>query len=375
MKTVIIAGGGTGGHIYPALAIAKSLQEQNQNIQIHFVGTNEGLEKKIIPKEGFPLHFIQGGKLNFSGQPFLKLWTLIKMPVAFFQSVQLILTLKPDVVLGVGGYASGPFVMTAALMRRPCAIWEANVLPGLANRMLSKWVRVSYLVFDETKKYLNSATTKTLGMPVRREIEEASGIEVGEDNKVKIKTEGEPLAEIGSQKMNILHFGGSQGSRVIGRTLCEVIEKFPECLEDIHFTHQTGSVDFLDFQKRYEKFQSGIDVKEFIYNMPDYYRKADLVIARAGASTLSELAAFGLPAIVIPLPAADGHQEYNARGMADAGAIAMINQKDLTPERLYEEIERLRKSPETLIDMKRKIQQFFTAKAAEKIARDLLSLK
>lgn len=369
-KNIVIAGGGTGGHLYPAVAIAKSLQKLDPSIQIHFVGTEQGLEKKIIPKEGFPLHFIQGGKLNFSGNPLAKIATLFKMPIAFLQSFLLILKLRPRFVLGVGGYASGPFVLVASVLRFPSAIWEPNVYPGMANRFLAKFVRTCFVVFEDSKKYFPAARVEVLGMPVREEIEKE--FQSYQTRKKK-------------DQFTLLHFGGSQGSRAIGQALCGAVEAdlnpqtgLPKALQgwtkNLQITHQTGSLDFVTLSERYKKMGGPVEVKEFIYNMPDYYRQADLVVARGGASTLTELAAFGLPAIVIPLPAADGHQEHNAQTLVDGGALRMILQKDLTSERLVEEIVELRRHPERLQSLSEKIRTYFKPLASESIARRILEI-
>lgn len=350
---VVIAGGGTGGHIYPGLAIARALQSIDANLEIHFVGTANGLESKIVPKEGFPLHLIAGGKLNFSGQVFEKVKTLIRLPVGFFQSVFLLFKLKPKIVLGVGGFASGPFVLAASMLGFSTAIWEPNALPGMANRWLGKFVDQCFLVFDETKNYLSCKKMEVLGMPVRAEMETGETKPHGKD------------------EFHLLHYGGSQGSRAIGRALFEALrsEKYELGLKVVH---QTGSIDHQDFLERYKDMRDLVEVKEFIYDMPNYYAWADLVVCRGGAGTLNELAAFGIPAIVIPLPAADGHQEKNAQVLVQAGAARMILQKDLTPSRLMNEINELRHNKSTREEMKQKIRQFYRPQASQKIAHKLI---
>jgi UDP-N-acetylglucosamine--N-acetylmuramyl-(pentapeptide) pyrophosphoryl-undecaprenol N-acetylglucosamine transferase len=357
MKKIVIAGGGTGGHLYPGLAIARALQKINSQIEIHFVGTAQGLETKIIPKENFPLHLIHGGKLNFSGELFIKLKTLFKLPLGFLQSFVLLHKLKPDFVLGVGGYASGPFLLAAAIMRVPTAIWEANVHPGMANRWLARFVDKCFLVFAESKKLLSHANSQVLGMPVRAEME------MSERNRE---------ARRDDQQFHLLHYGGSQGSRAIGRALCAAIQKGGEWTNSLKIVHQTGSLDYKDFLQRYKGFENFVEIHEFIFDMPNFYQWADLVVCRGGASTLNELAAFGLPAIIIPLPAADGHQEHNARILVQAGAARMILQKDLTPERLIEEIQDLRKDPTACEQMRQNLRKFHRPKAAEAIAKAIL---
>lgn len=360
-KVIMIAGGGTGGHIYPGIAIAKALVRLDPEIQVHFVGTASGLEGKIIPREGFPLHMIAGGKLNFSGQPLEKLKTLLKLPWSFVQSAVLLLRYRPQAVLGVGGYASGPFVMTAAAFGFSSSIWEANVHPGMANRWLSKFVDKCFLVFEDSKKYLKSKNNFVLGIPVREEMENAIKASSG-------------TGAVANNNFHLLHYGGSQGSRIIGRTLCAAILENSSWRDQFKVVHQTGSVDHQDFLERYKSIASSgmVEIQEFIFDMKKYYQWADLVLCRGGASTLNELAAFGLPAIIVPLPAADAHQEHNARVLVDAGAAKMILQKDLTKERLTAEIEALKNSPETREQLKKNIRQFYRPQAAEQIAKELL---
>lgn len=351
----MIAGGGTGGHIYPGIAIAKALQKLDPSVDVQFVGTAQGLETKIVPKENFKLHLIQGGKLNFSGNSLLKLKTLLKLPLGLFQSFALIAKHKPFFVLGVGGYASGPFLLAAALMGKRTAIWEPNAYPGMANRWLARFVNKCFLVFEESKQMLKNSNVHVFGMPVRSEMERKLTSEARKDSK-----------------FHLLHYGGSQGSRIIGRTLCAALQTRGEWTRDLKVVHQTGSLDHKDFLERYKGYEELVDIHEFIYNMPDYYQWADLVLCRGGASTLNELAAFGLPAVVVPLPAADGHQEKNAEMLVKANATRMILQKDLTPEALIAEIQKLRQDPQLRETLKANIQKFHRPQAAEAIAKAIL---
>lgn len=357
-KLIIIAGGGTGGHIYPGLAIARALQKLDPQARIEFVGSHEGLESQIVPREGFQLHLIQSGKLNISGGFLTKLKTLVRLPLGIFQAISLILDKKPTLVLGVGGYASGPFVLAAALLGFETAIWEPNALPGLANRWLSRFVKKCYVVFPEAKKFFKNKNILVIGMPIREEIENLS-------TQTATTTRQD-------QKFHILHYGGSQGSRAIGRALCEMIQKYKSELNDFKFVHQTGKTDYQDFLQKYKGYEDLVEVKEFIHEMPKYYQWADLVVCRGGASTISEIQAFGLPAIVIPLPAADAHQEKNAEALIAARAGEMILQKDLTPDSLYHKILELKKNPQNLKTMSEKARTLHKPLAAKNIAQDLL---
>lgn len=355
-KTIIIAGGGTGGHIYPGVAIARALQKADSQVEILFVGTSEGLETKILPREGFNLKLIAGGKLNFAGNPLKKIQTLLKLPLGFFQSVGILASVKPIAVLGVGGYASGPFLLAAALMGKKTAIWEPNAMPGMANRWLSRFVDRCFLVFEESKYHLKNKNVHLMGMPVRAEMEQADG--------------ERPARRDGP--FHLLHFGGSQGSRAIGRTLCEAIHQRGPWTQNLRVVHQTGAIDFKDFQERYKEYGDVVEMHEFLFDMPKYYQWADVVLCRGGASTITEIAAFGLPAVIVPLPAADGHQEKNGELLVKQNAARMILQKDLNAQRLIEEIESLRQHPDQIELMRKNVRQFHRPKAAEAIAKALL---
>jgi len=354
-KVIMIAGGGTGGHIYPGIAIARALQKADSNIEIRFVGTDSGLETKIIPREGFALHLIYGGQLNFPGRPLKKIKTLLRLPIGIFQSFELLLKYRPAFVLGVGGYASGPFVLLASLMGCRTAIWEPNALPGLANRWLSYFVKKCFLVFEDSKKYLHCKNMRVVGMPVRAEMESKRAPVTRDDSK-----------------FHILHYGGSQGSRAIGRTLCQAVINGGEWLKDIKIVHQTGSIDYKDFLERYRGFEHIVEIHEFIFDMPKFYDWTDLVVCRGGASTLNEIAAFGLPSVIIPLPAADAHQEKNAEMFVQAHAACMIVQKDLTPERLVKEIQELRSNVALRDMIQKNVKAFHRPQAAEAIAQEIL---
>jgi UDP-N-acetylglucosamine--N-acetylmuramyl-(pentapeptide) pyrophosphoryl-undecaprenol N-acetylglucosamine transferase len=354
-KLIFIAGGGTGGHIYPGIAIARALLKQDAKVDVHFVGTADGLETKILPREGFSLHLISGGKLNFAGDFFLKIKTLLKLPLGFLQAIYLIARLKPCFVLGVGGYASGPFVLAASFLQVPTAIWEPNAHPGMANRWLSRFVKKCYVVFHEALASLKNKNVLQVGMPVRSEIETA---------KRKLQP---------NEKFRVLSFGGSQGSRAISTVLSEAIIQRGSWTKNLTVVHQVGAVDFEKLKGKYQGFEDVVTPFEFIYDMPKYYSWADLVVARGGASTIMELAAFGIPAIIIPLPAADDHQRKNAESLVRLQAGKMIPQSELTVDRLIEEIQALRNNPTELKTLSDNIKKFFQPQAAEKIAQDILT--
>lgn len=359
MKTIIIAGGGTGGHIYPALTIARALQTLRPDLCVEFVGTPEGLEAKIIPKHGFKISFIAVGKLNYKGGFLKKIKTLFQLPWAFVKSLALVTEKKPILVLGVGGYASGPFVLASSVLGVPTALWEPNAHPGLTNRILSRFVRKTFLVFEESQKKMKAKKVEVLGLPVREEIERLHSVETE-----KKDSDG---------RFHILVFGGSQGAMAINSCVAAMIKNYN--FENAEIVHQTGALDFKNIEPMYAG-KGHVKVLEYLYDMENYYMWADLVICRSGASTLAELAAAKKPSILIPLPsAADDHQKKNALSLVSKNAARMIEQKDLTPETLFNLIEELRNQQGALRKMSENIQSFYQPHSARKIAEKLVNLQ
>ena len=364
-KIIFIAGGGTGGHIYPGIAIAKAIKHLDSHSEIRFVGSAIGMESKLVPREGFELHLIASGKLNFGGRWKEKILTLLKIPIALFQSIFLLIKYKPHYVLGVGGYASGPFVLAASLLKYRCGIWEPNAFPGMTNRILSKKVDECFVVFDEARKILKCDKIYNFGMPVRAEIEKSYSV---------------PKADLYSElekEVKILCFGGSQGSRVINNVFSKVIiGHLMEHLRNKHVklevVHQIGSLDWKQFNRFYQGIGNWLHPMEFIFDMPKYYSWAHLTVCRGGASTIAEVAAFGLVPIIVPLPAADNHQVKNAQALVKEDAAIMIEQSDLTEERLMHEMTNLLSNPQKLKQMSENIKKFFTLGAADNIAKEVL---
>ncbi|MBC7742588.1 MAG: undecaprenyldiphospho-muramoylpentapeptide beta-N-acetylglucosaminyltransferase [Bdellovibrionaceae bacterium] len=353
----MIAGGGTGGHIYPAIAIGKALTSLSPNCEVRYVGTKEGLEQKIMQRENLPLHLIKSGKLNFSGNFAQKIKTGFKIPVGFMQSYFLILKHKPDFVLGVGGYASAPFVMMASLLGKKTALWEPNAHPGMANRVLSKSVQKAYLVFNEAKKYLKSKDFKVIGMPLRLEIDEAAAAALPK-NKTDIIT--------------VLCFGGSQGSMFLNEKLSNFILAHAELHSTMRFIHQTGTRDFENMKTKYAGLAC-VELHEFIFDMPKCYRLADVQFCRGGASTIAEAAAFGVVPIIVPLPAADDHQLRNAEVVVAALAGYVFDQNKFNDQEFAATLLKL-KTDETLrLKMSENVKKLAPHQAALEIAKDILN--
>lgn len=314
---VLIAAGGTGGHIYPGIAVAKEILRRDEKSEVLFVGTARGLETKIVPDNGFQLSLIKSAGLKNVG--FIgKLKGLFILPKSFLEARRLIKDFNPDVVIGAGGYVSGPVLMTASLMRVPTLVMDSNALPGFTNRRLAPFIKKAALTFEEALPYFGKKGIVT-GNPVRKEFFEILPKERGE-------------------KVNLLIFGGSQGARAINNAMGDALRLLPK--GKLQITHQTGEFDFEKLKEIYSRSEfKDADIRQYISNMVDEFAKADLVICRAGATTCAELSAAGKAAIMVPLPtAADDHQRKNAEALQTAGAAKMILQRDLNGESLANEI-------------------------------------
>lgn len=355
-RKFLIAGGGTGGHIYPGIAIARAIENLDPEIEVEFVGSHLGLEKSIVPREGFTLHQLASGKVNYSGSVLAKVFGLFKVLVGFFQAAKLLIQLKPVGVLGVGGYASVPLVFVASLMKIPTTIWEPNAHPGLANRLLSHLVPRAFVVFEEAKKHLKSKIILQVGLPVRKELENI-------------------LPKAPTDELHVLSFGGSQGAKAINDVLSQAVQKESQWLHKSKLIHQTGVSDYSKIKEIYDQSVFDVEVYEYLFEMDQFYSWADIVIARSGASTIAELAAVGKPALLIPLPtSADDHQRKNAMVLARAGAAIMIEQKDLTVEKINEVLLDLQRNPHRMSDLAQQIKLLHKPFAAESIAKSLLKL-
>jgi UDP-N-acetylglucosamine--N-acetylmuramyl-(pentapeptide) pyrophosphoryl-undecaprenol N-acetylglucosamine transferase len=335
--SVIIAGGGTGGHVFPGIAVAQEFRRRNPETAILFVGTSRGLETKIVPREGFELKLIEVGALKRVGMVG-RIRSLMKLPKSFLVVRRLLQQVRPDVVIGVGGYASGPVVLMAALMDLPTLVAEQNALPGFTNRVLARFVRAAAVTFEETRKYFGEKAVIT-GNPVRAEFFDVP------PKKPFDRADG---AEV----IHLFITGGSQGARAINLAMIGALTMLAEERDRLSITHQTGEHDYDKVRATYMENGWKVEVKPFIENMVGEFARADLVITRAGATTVAELAAAGCPALMIPFPfAADDHQRKNAEAVERAGAGRMILQAELTPERLAKELLWLVRDPQQLARM------------------------
>ena len=352
---VAIAGGGTGGHLYPGLALAEAFMEQDA--QVHFVGTKQGIEARVIPREGLPLHLIPVKGIKRTG-PLTKVMGLLILPAAFFKCIYLLLKIRPDIVVGVGGYASGPFVMTAALLGFKTAILEQNTIPGVTNRMLSKVVKRIYLSFEEAEKHFPAKKLVYAGNPVRRGIREKI---------IEAKGKGERASR------NVLVFGGSQGAHTINVTMAAAAPHLAQA--GITIRHQTGPKDTEEVRAAYREAGIDAEVTEFIYDMAKAYEWADLIVCRAGATTIAELTIASKPAILIPFPyATDNHQEENALSLDRDGAGVCIAERDLTEQLLAETITTILGDPERRRTMGENMLARAKPEAAETIRESLRAI-
>ena len=324
---LLIAGGGTGGHLFPGVAIAEELRARSPDAAITFVGTRRGIEARVLPDLGWPLELIEISGLKTVGI-LGALAGLFRIPRALLQARRILVRLAPDAVIGVGGYASGPLVLAARLRGIPTAICEQNSIPGLTNKILGRFVRAVFLSFDESRHFFKPKKILMTGNPVRRDLVQ------------KLLTAPRPEdPDLSNERsfdksVHVLVSGGSQGAVAVNELASEALIALAKT-QSIVIVHQTGEKDLAATNARYHA--AGVDARcsAFIKDMAAAYQDADLVIGRAGATTVAELAIAGKPALFIPYPfAADNHQELNAREMADKGAALMFRQAELTPESL-----------------------------------------
>jgi UDP-N-acetylglucosamine--N-acetylmuramyl-(pentapeptide) pyrophosphoryl-undecaprenol N-acetylglucosamine transferase len=357
-KTVLIAGGGTGGHIYPGVAIAKALQQMHPEIKVHFVGARGGLEEKIIPREGFPLHLVEVGKLHKSVGLITRLKTLLQLPISLLQSAKILRVYRPTAVLGVGGFASGPLLFVASLMGYRTLIWEPNAYPGMTNRWLSRMVSECLVVFEDAGRFLHSKHVTRAGVPIRSSIL--------------------PQARTPHPNLRVLVFGGSQGARAINNIISESVQTGGAWLDGVDLVHQTGPYDFARISQLYQALPAAqrdhVQCFEYLHDMDQRYHWADIVVCRAGASTVAEITAAQKAAVFIPLPtAADNHQQKNAEVLLRKKAAEMVLQKDFTPQRFQAIITDFHTHPERIAQLEEEIGQFQFTKAAERVVERLLS--
>lgn len=324
----LIAAAGTGGHIYPGIAVAKEIIRRDPQSEVRFVGTARGLETKLVPKAGFELSLIESAGLKSVG-PIARLRGVVMLPRSFLAAKRIIKDFRPDIVIGAGGYVSGPVVLTAAIVNVPTLVMESNALPGWTNRTLARFVDKAAVSFEKSLSFFRGKGVVT-GNPVRSEFFEI------------------PRKERKVGSFSVLVFGGSQGAHAINEAIIAALPQLEGLRGNLRITHQTGDADFESVLAAYVDagWSGKAEVKRYIDDIVVSFGDADLVICRAGATTTSELIAAGKAAIMIPFPlAADDHQRKNAEALEAEGAARMILQQDLNGARLAQEIEKLVRSP------------------------------
>ncbi|MGC8908196.1 MAG: undecaprenyldiphospho-muramoylpentapeptide beta-N-acetylglucosaminyltransferase [Desulfomonilaceae bacterium] len=353
---LIIAGGGTGGHLFPAMAIANALQGIEPRAEVLFVGTRHGIEARILPERGLPVRFISTRGIRKTGL-MNRLFAVGELPLAVTQSMRLIRAFQPDVVLGVGGYASGPVVAAAVLLRLPTAIQEQNSVMGTTNRLLARFVDRIFVSWEGTEPRTAPEKTILTGNPIRQDLFDSPPYP---DNKDRFK---------------LLVFGGSRGASSINRAFADHIELLKPFAGKMGVVHQTGKEERAAVEAAYRAAGVACLVTEFIDDIGSFYRWADLVVCRSGASSLAELTAFGKPAVVTPYPYAIGdHQMKNARHFEAAGAVRIIPDSELASGALVKAVAELMSNEIARAAMARRSRQMGRPEAATRIAEHILQM-
>ena len=347
---LLLTGGGTGGHLFPAVATAEQVRTVLPESSVLFLGTRRRLDRDSLARSGFSVKTIHS--YGFKGK---NLWELAKallvLPFSLLESCYHILRFNPDVVMGVGGYVTGPVVAAAWMLRRPTLIHEQNSVPGLANRKLGRLVDCICLSLPQSEKYFPAGKTVLTGNPVRRKIIEAGSRRGG-----------------GEGRRTLLILGGSQGAHAVNEMVVEALRGGVEAFSSIRVIHQTGRDDEEMVKAAYEELGIDHEVAPFFTDMAGLYGQADLIVSRAGATTLAEIGVVGRPAVLIPYPyAADNHQEKNGAWYVESGAALMFVQSDLTPQRLAEEILRIINDQHRLDAMSEAMKKLGISNAAERI--------
>jgi len=341
----ILAGGGTGGHVIPALAIANELKK-SYSAECLFIGTARGIENRLVPAAGYPLKLVRVGALkNVSLTTRLK--TAFDLPRALWDAGGMINEFAPDVVIGVGGYASGPAMLSAVVKHIPTLAFEPNAVPGFANRMVARFVSAAAVHLEETARFFRHG--EVTGVPVRQAFFE-----------ITPKRGGTPT---------VLVFGGSQGAHAINEAIFRCLPVLQREAPGIHIIHQTGERDYNDALSAYQSHNESAEVFKFIEDMPAAFARADLVVCRSGASTVAEIAAAGKPAVFVPFPrAADDHQRVNAEALAKHDAAVVAEESKLEGVWLAETIAALLQDPQRLLKMGHAARELAHPNAARDIA-------
>ena len=362
MLRIVISGGGTGGHIYPAIGIAKELMQLDTETEIVFVGGVDRLESTLVPQHGF--RFLP---ISVAGFPRKLTWRWIpvvyKVCSGFAKSLWLLKDLKPSVLVGTGGYVCGPVLFAAILLGIPTVIQEQNASPGLTNRILARWAKAIYLAFETAGTHFPTEKTVVIGNPIRRTI-----------GAVERKRETYDSLGLDPERKTVFVMGGSQGAQAINQNVIDALDNLGVSHRQLQFVHQTGQVDYKVVKARYQNSSIQHLVQPYFDPIETIYSIADLMVCRAGGMTIAEITACGIPAIFIPLPTAAGdHQRLNAQAIADTGGGIVLNQRTLTGSKLAEAIIQIINNPEKQQQMAYQSRQLGNPHAGEEIAQSIVS--
>ncbi len=353
---ILIAGGGTGGHLFPGISIAQEFLKANNNNRILFAGTDRQFEKSVLQKAGFDHKSIKIAGLKGMGL-LKKIKTAMMLPAAVIQSAFIIFRFKADLIVGVGGYSSGPVALAAWFLRKKVVLHEQNIIPGITNKILTRFADRIYVSFSETANHFSMTTVKTTGNPVRNEI-----LAIDQNEKQS------------SSPFTVLISGGSQGARKVNEAVCDSLT-FLDNKNEYQFIHQTGINDVEMVESTYVKEGISCTVKPFFDDMEKQYEKADLIICRAGATTIAEITSMGHKSILIPFPhAADNHQEKNGQVLVNINAAEMITEEFLNGKILADKIISYSKNPEKLTKMGQNSRKYGKPEAASTIVDDCYEL-
>ncbi|MED4401668.1 undecaprenyldiphospho-muramoylpentapeptide beta-N-acetylglucosaminyltransferase [Metabacillus fastidiosus] len=352
---VVVSGGGTGGHIYPALALINEMKRNDENIEFLYIGTEKGLEKGIVERAGIPFQSIEitGFKRKLSLD---NIKTVIRFLKGVNDSKKMLKQFKPDVVIGTGGYVCGPVVYAAAKLGIPSIVHEQNSLPGITNKFLAKYVDKVAICFSEAEKYFPTDKVILTGNPRASEV-------IGADGK-----KGKESLGLTNGKKSVLIFGGSRGARAINNAVLQIIPALKN--KDYEVVYVTGEVHYKNVMEKIEKMSSppNIIIKPFIHNMPDVLAGIDLIVSRAGATSLAEITALGLPSILIPSPyVTANHQEVNARSLSDHDAAILLSEQALNGEVLLAQMDEILLNEQRLTQMAEASKKLGIPDAAKKL--------
>jgi UDP-N-acetylglucosamine--N-acetylmuramyl-(pentapeptide) pyrophosphoryl-undecaprenol N-acetylglucosamine transferase len=350
---IVIAGGGTGGHLFPGIAVAEEIRARHPGHQVLFISRGNEFERTALAAAGFPLATISVEGLKGRG-PWNQLRGLCRLPVSLVQSLRRLRAFRPHLVIGLGSYAAGPVVTAAWLRRIPVALCEQNVRPGVTNRVLARLAERIFTSFDQTEAGFDAAKVDWTGNPLRRQIVEKCARPA-------------PPGPAPAAPFTVLVLGGSQGAHRINTAVIEALGGLGDPA-GFFFIHQTGHADEAMVAEGYRRSGVAARVQAFFEDMADQYEPAHLVVCRAGATTVAEITALGKASVLIPYPhAADGHQHLNARRLADAGAAELIDERELSGERLSERIRFFASHPEVLKRMEQHASRLGKPDAARRI--------